>query len=399
MAPYDKRSGAGSKTHNYYVKKIKKDNSLSLKLLSFEYNPTEYQAAIDDMKAYGIDGDICIRDMRLLPRIFRLVRNIPSKYFPWDKNGNFTSQYYRENIISHLTSYRNSGFVPNVIIVEWTQVVLFIEDIKKIYPDAKTVAIEVDVSFQGLQRKVLNENKVVKKYIKKLRYQNLKKSELLALSQYDLVYTQNPKDRNLLISSGIEENKVLWFSPWYERFSKRIEREVDYNNPYIVFYGTMSRPENYLSAIWFIHNVLPKLDETITFYIVGSKPAEQLKKYSSNKVIITGFLEDVSSLFAGCLCMTAPLVLGAGIKVKILEAMSAGIPVLTNVIGIEGINVSDGEDFYMCNEPDDYARIVNHILNREIDAETVAQNARKTVLELYDYNKTSDAFLNTIKTL
>ena len=82
----------------------------------------------------------------------------------------------------------------------------------------------------------------------------------------------------------------------------------------------MSRPENYLSAIWFIDNVMPLLkSDNYRFVILGSRPPEELKKRECTKIVITGFVESIVPYFEKSMCMVAPLVLGAGIKVKIIE--------------------------------------------------------------------------------
>ena len=138
---------------------------------------------------------------------------------------------------------------------------------------------------------------------------------------------------------GMNEEKIQWLVPYYSNMSGCARKS---NNRDILFFGAMSRPENYLSAIWFIENVMPLLNDLdVRFVIVGSKPPEELKRFKSDRIVITGFVNDTLPYFESSMCLVAPLVLGAGIKVKILEAMSSGIPVLTNDIGIEGIEIED----------------------------------------------------------
>lgn len=120
----------------------------------------------------------------------------------------------------------------------------------------------------------------------------------------------------------------------------------------VLFFGAMARPENYLSAIWYIENVMPRIqDLKLKFVVLGSNPAEVFEKYINDEVIVTGFVEDVTPYFEKSLCLVAPLVLGAGIKVKILEAMSAGIPILTNAIGIEGISATTQKNMFIVKMP------------------------------------------------
>ena len=125
--------------------------------------------------------------------------------------------------------------------------------------------------------------------------------------------------------------------------------------------------------------------------MIGNKPSENIKKYASEKVVFTGFVQDVQPYFSKAKCLAAPIQAGAGVKVKILEAMSMGIPVLTNSLGIEGIEARDGFEYLHCEEPEDYENAIRKILKGDIDTEQIAQNALRAIDKNYDLEK---SFLN-----
>ena len=83
-----------------------------------------------------------------------------------------------------------------------------------------------------------------------------------------------------------------------------------------------------------------------TFYIVGKNPTAEVLRLQENlpDVIVTGEVDDVKRSLSDSALMIAPMLFGTGIKTKIVEAMSWGVPVVTNPIGIEGINANHGED-------------------------------------------------------
>ena len=309
------------------------------------------------------------------------ISNIESSYNPWNKNANLISNYCANEIINTLVNWKVEGFLPDCIILEWTNTVVLASRIHKIFPDAKLIASEHDVTFVGYKRKA-KYFKGIKKILWKHKYLYEKKTELNALRECDLILPHNAENKEVLIKCGVNEEKIQWLVPYYSNMSGCARKS---NNRDILFFGAMSRPENYLSAIWFIENVMPLLNDLdVRFVIVGSKPPEELKRFKSDRIVITGFVNDTLPYFESSMCLVAPLVLGAGIKVKILEAMSSGIPVLTNDIGIEGIPAENGSTYFHCNDAETYNKIIRQLYSGEIDTETVSIKSREFMKQLFD---------------
>ena len=135
------------------------------------------------------------------------------------------------------------------------------------------------------------------------------------------------------------------------------------------------------------------------YVIVGNKPSDELKKYESDNVIITGFVQDIQPYFSSAMCLAAPIQAGAGVKVKILEAMAMGVPVLTNNIGIEGIEVDDGIHYYHCETPEDYNGKIRYIIQNRDEAEKVAQNALKFINDNYNLKNSFKEYSEKIYSL
>jgi glycosyltransferase involved in cell wall biosynthesis len=210
----------------------------------------------------------------------------------------------------------------------------------KIFPKAKYCAVEQDVTFLRLEREYKTESSFLRYHIMKFRYRYIKKKEISVLSKFDVVFTFNQKDKNLLENL----NNVEVVSPYFQKilFSENNDRKN-----IILFYGNMSRTENYLASIWFIENVFPYLfGMDLKFVILGANPNQILYKYQTHNILITGYQKDISVWFQKALCLVAPLELGAGIKIKVLEALSAGVPVLCSDIASEGIDINDTIEYF-----------------------------------------------------
>ncbi|MBD5134485.1 MAG: glycosyltransferase family 4 protein [Lachnospiraceae bacterium] len=390
--PFDGVGHAGGKTHNYYLKKVSRSEEFETFLISFCI-PRDLQKT--DCDKYNIDNKIfCIRPEKKY-RLLRGIINISSRYNPWNKYAGMIPEYYVRKILGQLNKMKKSGYRPDIIILEWTSIVLLAPIIKKIYPEAKLIASEHDVSFLGYKRKYAYENGIYKKWLAGVRYKTMHRQELKAINICDYVFPHNHKDAALLLNESVPKEKIHPIVPYYMDFT---DMEWIGKSKNVVFFGAMSRPENHLSAIWFIENVMPLLKGTgVVFQVIGGGASEELKKMESENVRILGFIEDVSPFFQDALCMAAPLVLGAGIKVKVIEGMSSGMPVLTNKLGIEGIYAKDGEHYCHCEKPKDYADCIKMLINDREKAEKISAASKELIKNKFDMEKSADKYIEILK--
>ena len=395
--PYDSVPHAGGKNHNFYLKQIFEKNR-NLDLLSF-YSSNEKSKI--DLDAYGIKNHLICRTPNPRTKFERIKYRFLVHLFQLNP---FTHCLYYKNSADLRQAYhkiKSSSFFEqnklDVIILQWTEMVLLLPKLKKLFPFAKFVAIEEDVFFLASFRRWFYSTNIFKKILSFFEFKRIKRLERKCLEMADLVILNNYKDYKLLDDNGVICNKIV-NTPFYMNMS---HIKCKHSGKDILFYGAMCRSENYLSAIWFIENVFPKLEPLgYRFIILGNKPHESLKKFDNGKSIcVTGFVDNITPYFENCLCLVAPLVLGAGIKIKILEAMSSGLPVLTNEIGIEGINAVDEQDYFFCKTPDDYEkRILSLSENPDIGI-NMDSMAKKFVKEQVNYERDAELFFTRLQKL
>ena len=394
--PYDNVAHAGGKIHNFYLKKLKNKDVCNIKLISF-YNDSDSSKI--DLDRYGIDS-ILINSTDIEKRVPRhkIEANRIYKISGVNQYLDLITRTMCIKALDEIKKLKNLGYVPQVIILQWTQIIALLPELKRCFPNTKFVCIEEDVTFLAAQRRSkLTSNAFKKAYF--LREEKcIKKIEKNCLERSDLVILNNRKDEKLLAQSHINTKTWVW-TPYFQNM-------IDLKRTYtggkdILFYGAMSRPENWMSAIWFIENVFTRLkSKGYRFIVIGNKPNEKLLKYDDgNQIRILGFVEDISPYFQNALCLAAPLLLGAGVKIKILEGMSSGIPVITNSIGIEGIYAKNGEEYFYCENPDDYILTIEK-LSQSIEKNLeIGQKAKQYMQDNYDYNKDAEVFGNLIKEL
>lgn len=390
MAPYDNVGHASGKTENYYLKYVQAHSEFQMVLMTL---CKDYEVSKLDLDKYGIKNKIYVRRWKGIYGFIRRGIAWLSKFNIINKYAGLTPCDISYGIKKMLRELANENFMPDCIILQWTEILFMFPEIKKLYPDVPIIAIEEDVSYLGQLRRLQNSRGLQKKFYE-IKYHKVKNLELKYLDEVNLVVLNNLKDYELVIKDGIKSKIFIW-SVFFQQLLKVIPVRTSKD---IIFYGAMSREENWRSAEWFILNVMPLLqDRDVRFVIIGSNPNRKLYRYCNNKIVIKGYVEDISNELAGCLCLVAPLLLGAGIKVKVIEALSCGIPVLTNSIGIEGIPAVNEESYFHCETASDYAEIIGKLYNEQINTQSLSKYAKAVIKNNFNYEKNADEFVKELK--
>lgn len=377
--PYDTVDHAGGKNHNYYLKYLKKSEKFDITLLTLAQ---EKQISQIDLNEYGIKYEINVIKNNKFHTLIRYMINIESEYSPFNKLCGVFSNYQKNKLVKLIKEYATKNKnKPDIVILQWTQTILLMPLIKTLFSTSKIVTIEEDVVFLGYERKMNFAKTFFSKFIWQYKYKKIKIMEINVLKMSDLVVVNNYKDYELLSKEGIILHKLFLGPIYFDNYSN-VKRNILNKN--IIFYGAMGRKENYLSVKWFIETVMPLIkDGDIKLIVIGGGGSKTLKSLNKGNIQILGYVPNLNKYFQESLCLIAPLVLGAGIKVKVLEAFSAGIPVLTNNIGIEGIPAKAGKDYLHCEEPIDYITNINYLINNMEKTDDISKNARNLINEKF----------------
>lgn len=393
-ALFDQVGHAGGKTQNFYLKRIKKSKMFDVYLIACFQSEEKGKLDLEDYKiAHSLIEISSKKEKQLVKKLI----NIESTINPFHKYAGLLQNYTAYLLKRGIKKYEKAGGTPDIIILAWTESALLMPYIKKLFPDSKIVIGEEDVAFVGYERKWHYAKRKMDRWMAKCRYKRLHNIELNALKSADMIINTSYKDQAILMKESIDKRHTFVWTPYFEDYN-----DVVYNqkNKDILFFGAMSRLENYLSAIWFIKNVFMKLDDRqMRFVIIGGHPPKELLEYGSERIKVLGFVEDVRPYFSSSLCLVAPLVLGAGIKVKVLEALSAGIPVLTNGIGVEGIPVRDNRDYFYCQKPEDYVKKINLLVEHPEMGMQISINGKKFIKENYNLDDSANQFTKRLAEL
>ena len=157
----------------------------------------------------------------------------------------------------------------------------------------------------------------------------------------------------------------------------------------VVFVGSMDFHPNVDAACYFGREVWPKIHAAapgLQFVIVGSRPVSAVRKLAQVPgVTVTGTVEDVRPYYRKALVAVAPLRIAGGTRLKILEAMAAGVPVVASRIGAEGLEVQPGQDFLVADTPDEIAAAVSRLHGSPALWRQLSARGRELVAARYDW--------------
>ncbi len=237
------------------------------------------------------------------------------------------------------------------------------------------------------QRARLSRNPAWRAYLS-LQARRMARYEGWLLRQYDSVLAVSEWDaavfradyavgRTAVVPNGVDTE---YFTPGGETPEPGL----------VVFSGAMDYAPNDDAMKFFLREVWPQVvrqSPAARFVIVGKGPSPSLRTLAarSRNVEVTGWVEDIRPYLARAGVIVAPLRIGGGSRLKILEAMSTAKPIVTTAIGAEGLEARPGQHLLLAAQPGAFAERVLLLLKQPGVGKSLGQAARKLVEENYGW--------------
>jgi len=143
------------------------------------------------------------------------------------------------------------------------------------------------------------------------------------------------------------------------------------------------------AALWFAATVLPKVRASIPaaeFVIVGQRPHARLSSLRRHDGIrIIGAVDDVRPYIAGASVYVVPMRMGGGTRLKVLEAMAMGAPIVSTSMGVDGFDVENGREVVIADDPDRFAIEVVKTIEDVERRRVLGERGRRFVEAKYDW--------------
>ena len=243
---------------------------------------------------------------------------------------------------------RNKVREADCIDVQWTDYATLLPWLRRrSRPTARIVCTMHDVLSEKWERRAKADGSVVMRARAAVVARVALRLERTALASSDQIVVFSDKDLELLVrrhgSSAAPKITVI-DPPLGGPELVGARTDVDPNE--VLFVGAMSRPENHDSAMWFLGEIWPLVQAGCPeahLTIAGSRPQPELVAAARQipTVTLTGFVDELAPLRERAAVFVAPVVAGAGVKFKVIDAMLARVPVVATSRAQEGIGTAD----------------------------------------------------------
>lgn len=259
----------------------------------------------------------------------------------------------------------------------------------------KTILTFIDVVFSKYDRIFRMEPRFSRKFRMWLYSRMMRHWEPFYAERFARGVTVSEADRQLLLSS----NPRLRLDVIPNGIDASQYQILPYTNkPSLIFVGNMGYRPNIDAMLFFGREVYPQLEAIIPhleLWIVGLHPPQEIQELGSESIHVTGTVDDVRPFYERCSVCIVPLRAGGGTRLKILEAMALGRPVISTSIGCEGLEVVDGEHLIIADTKEQIIEKTLLLLRDEDLRKRIIERARDLVVRRYDWGVIAKQLIQT----
>ncbi len=305
--------------------------------------------------------------------------------FPTIKNVNFSSSfvdtkiYIIDALISFIKfkSYNISRFYSksvknkleqlckkmnfDIVIFEGLFTTIYQKDIQG-FSNAKFGYRAHNIEHQIWEQLANKEKNFLKRFYMKSLAKNLKSEEIISLKSVDFILPLSSKDE-------VNIKKISGNPSFHIPVSIDTQRQkIDFSSVSLCFIGSFNWIPNREGIVWFIKNIFPRIKENypeISINIAGIESEKIIELKGIDGVNVKGFVENSSDFLLENGIFIAPIISGSGVKIKVLDALSLGLPCVLTEIAAEGLDLPPSLN--ISKTADDFTNDLLLLINNESD--------------------------------
>ncbi|MEY2562646.1 MAG: hypothetical protein QOH88_839 [Verrucomicrobiota bacterium] len=277
--------------------------------------------------------------------------------------------------------FRERGREFDVVLISRAEVTDAILPLcRKYIPDTPVIFDTVDLHFLRGQR----EAQLTKDEGKRKRAAEMEKLELglgeacdamvvVSTEETRILKKKLPRGRVALISMIHDIQPVI--APYDSR------RDC-------LFVGGFEHTPNVDAMLWFASEIMPRVVEKlpdVRLHIIGSKMPDNIRFLASANIVTHGYVERIETFLESCLVSVAPLRFGAGVKGKITQSLSWGLPVVATSVGAEGMHLTHGENVLVADQAEAFAKQIIQLHRDPERWARLSENGLKTIQKYFSF--------------
>lgn len=392
LLPYPLDNGGKINTYTKVV--ALKKGGHSVDLVCFTESQNESLEYAEHMRQY-CEGvyQIYLRLTTAENKLYMIRMALQSLLSPYS----FGVYKYKSEEMEHLLRNLSGKYNYECIYFDHLQTFIYEPLIKKLWPKAKTIIDEHNCETVIMQRNAAVSANLIKKAFLTIEARKLARFENASISKADKTIVLSESDQKALekqlgkkFPSIIIPNRVAETNK-----IKKTNQQVS-DKLRIMFVGTMTWEPNNNGILWFMDNVYRKMLETnqnIELYVVGKNPSIQVIELAKtlHNITVTGYVDSVDPYYEMCDLMVVPLFVGSGQRIKIIEAFSRKMPVVSTTIGAEGLVYQNGESILIADDTDHFIDAIEKLNDYELRCK-IACNARRNYDKFYSTEAIGEQF-------
>ncbi len=244
-----------------------------------------------------------------------------------------------------------------------------------------------DVLSMGMKRRA-DMASFVKRPFFNMEYRRLHRYEADIFGDFDIKTIICKADRDLINHPDRDKILVVPNGVDYDYYAPS-DNEKHYD---LVMVGNMSYAPNVNAVEYMANEILPIVWRTLpntTFYVAGTSPDPRIRSHASDRIIVSGWLDDIRTAYAESRIFIAPMRIGTGLQNKLLEAMSMRLPCITTPLANASLGAENGKEIHVGKNAEELAQHIITLLNDNTKAEETAQAGNEFVHRVYNWEETT----------
>ena len=210
-----------------------------------------------------------------------------------------------------------------------------------------------------------------------------KEDELAVIDEVDVAICYTEAERAVITSHVLKEENIMR-CPWVVKTRAYVRPFTDRKD--IAFLGGYRHKPNVEAVEYFCEKVMPVLSQRmpdLVFKVYGSSIPEHFKDYASKNIEMHGFVEDVADIYDNVRLFVSPLLSGAGLKGKIIECMSSGLPAVISPVSAEGTGLVHSQSTFISDSVTDWCDYIEQLYSDETLWKKMSENSLSISESLY----------------